>query len=184
VSLPALKKPTAISRGPRIYGMGQKGEVLGPPGVAPPGFVTAKTSASEWPIYWALARITGYPAADDVRKFPFVGGPPIWTYQAFADAGNERKSNIDFVVWGPFPKAQPVAIRIQTEFFHNFTTIENQIYDITMRDRLESGFEVYDIYDYEYIRDPSGSAAIIKCKQAMGMIGGGREISRGTVQRV
>jgi hypothetical protein len=88
------------------------------------------------------------------------------------------------VVWGPFQNATPVAIRIQTEFFHNFATIDNQIYDITMRDKLENGFDVYDIYDYEYMRDPSGAAIIIKLKQAMGLIGGGPSISRGTVQRV
>jgi hypothetical protein len=184
MTLPKLSKAPVIHRGPRIYQMDRKPQVLGPPGAVPPGFVTPKTSATEWPPYWGLARITGYPRAEDVRKFPFVGGPPIWTYQAFAETGSSRASNIDFVVWGPFQNATPVAIRIQTEFFHNFTTIDNQIYDITMRDKLENGFDVYDIYDYEYMRDPSGAAIIIKLKQAMGLIGGGPSISRGTVQRV
>jgi hypothetical protein len=53
-----------------------------------------------------------------------------------------------------------------------------------MRDKLENGFEVYDIYDFQYMRDPSGSAIIVQLKRAMGLIGGGPEISRGTVQRV
>ncbi len=184
MSLPKLSKPAAISRGPRIYQMNTKPQVLGPPGEPPVAFVTPKTSATEWPPYWGLARITGYPRAEDVRKFPFVGGPPIWTYQAFVETGSTKSSNVDFMVRGPFQNATPAAIRIQTEFFHNFTTIENQIYDIIMRDKLENGFEVYDIYDYQYMRDPSGSAIIIKLKQAMGLIGGGPEISRGTVQRV
>jgi hypothetical protein len=184
MSLPKLSKPAAISRGPRIYQMNTKPQVLGPPGEPPVGFVTPKTSATEWPPYWGLARITGYPRAEDVRKFPFVGGPPIWTYQAFVETGSTKSSNVDFMVWGPFQNATPVAIRIQTEFFHNFTTIENQIYDIIMRDKLESGFDVHDLYDYQYMRDPSGSAIIVLLKRAMGLIGGGPEISRGTVQRV
>lgn len=184
MSLPVLRKPTAISRGPRVYQLGKKPVALGPPGAVPAGFVTAKTSASEWPIYWALARITGYPDAEDVRKFPFVGGPPIWEYQAFVDAGSDKQNNVDFMVWGPFRDATPVAIRIQTEFFHNFAQIGQQFYDITTRDRLENGMEVHDIYDYSYLRDESGAAAIIEVKKAMGLIGGGREITRGTVQRV
>jgi hypothetical protein len=183
--LPSLPGVTSIrSTGPRLYKLSQEPMRYGPPGAPPPGFVTAKTSASEWPIYWALAQVFKVPPPEGLRQFPYVGGPPIWTYQAFADAGAERETNIDFVIWGSFQNALPVAIRIQTEFFHNFAMIDTQIYDVTQRERLSNGFYVVDIYDFDFLRDTTGEAAVIAVKRAMGMIERPNPIRSGAVQRV
>lgn len=182
--LPKLKAPPAISRGPRIYQLDKRPESIGPPGQPPPGFVTPKTSATEWPVYWGLARITGYPKPEEIRSFPFVGGPPLWTYQAFADAGNERATNVDFMVYGGFAKAKPIAIRVQTEFFHNYAPITKQFYDRIQRSNLQSGHEVVDIYDQDYMRDPTGAAVIVLLKEAMGIIERPNVITSGRVQRV
>jgi hypothetical protein len=183
MTLPKLKRPTLFSTGPRIYRLNEEPVHIGPPGDPPPGFVTPKTSATEWPPYWGLAQITGYPKPEYVRNFPFNGGPPVWEYQGFAEAGSEKQTNVDFIVWG-YPGATPVAIRILTEFFHNFASNDTQIYDITQRDRLQNGFEVVDIYDQDYMRDTTGRAIIVLLKGAMGLIERPPVIRSGRVQRV
>lgn len=181
--LPKLKRPPAILKGPRIYQLTQEPRRIGPPGDPPLGFVTPKTSATEWPPYWGLARITGFPKPSRVRTFPFLGGPPAWEYQGFAEAGADRRTNIDFIVWN-YPGATPIAIRILTEFFHNFANIDTQFYDRIQRDRLENGFEVFDLFDYQYMRDVTGQAVIVLLKQAMGLIEGPSPVRSGVVQRV
>jgi hypothetical protein len=182
-ALPKLKRPTVFSTGPRLYRLSEEPVRIGPPGDPPPGFVTPKTAATEWPPYWGLAQITGYPKPEYVRNFPFNGGPPVWEYQGFADAGAEKQTNVDFIVWG-MGGATPVAIRILTEFFHNFAGIDTQVYDITQRDRLQNGFEVVDIFDYEFMRDSTGAAIIVLLKRAMGLIQGSGSARTGLVQRV
>lgn len=183
-TLPRLKKPPAVKRGPRIYQATKEPDRYGPPGDAPEAFLTQQTTQTEWIIYWALARIFNNPTPDKVRHAPFEGGWPIWTYQAYVDAQADSQTNIDFVIWAPNGEAKPIAIRIQTEFFHNFANVSTQIYDITHRERLQNGFEVVDIYDYMFLRDESGQAAILLCKLAMGLIEPAQVITSGAVQRV
>ncbi len=182
--MPGLKRAAALPTGPRLYALTREPQRYGPPGIPPPGFVTAKTSASEWPIYWALAHIFNRPTPGHLRDFPYMGGQPIWQFQAFAETGSERATNIDFVVWPSFGKGTPVAIRIQTEFFHNFASNDTQVYDIVQRDRLENGFEVVDLFDQDFMRDKTGSAAIVLCKQAIGLIERLNVHTSGRVQRV
>lgn len=183
-ALPSLKKAPVIKHGPRLYALQQEPEHLGPPGEPPPGFVTPKTSATEWPPYWGLARIFGTPKADMLRRGPFIGGPPIWTYQAYVDANAGKSANIDFVVWNPYPRGTPIAIRIQTEFFHNFASNDTQVFDILHKERLSRGFAVVDIYDFDYMRDGTGAAIIVLLKDALGMIERPSAIRTGRVQRV
>lgn len=183
-TLPKLRGPVAIARGPNVYRLNEEPYRLGPPGDPPPGFVTPKTSATEWPVYWGLARILQTPDPKYVRSSPFVGGPPIWTYQAYVEAGSDKSSNLDFVVWQPGARGKPIGIRVQTEFFHNFANNETQVYDIIHRDRLEKGFAVVDLYDSDYMRDPTGSAVIVLLKEALGLIERPRMGSGRTAQRV
>lgn len=180
---PKLKRAPVLKTGPRLYRLHEKPVTYGPPGDPPPGFVTASTSATEWPPYWGLARIFGYPKPEDVRSFPFLGGPPYWQYQGFAEIGGERSASVDFIVWG-FGNATPVAFRIQTEWFHNFADIDTQLYDAIQRDRMENGFEVVDIYDQDYMRDPTGKAIIVLLKDGMGLIERPSVIRTGRVQRI
>jgi hypothetical protein len=181
--LPTLKRPTVISTGPKLYRSTEEPQRYGPPGEPPLGFVTPKTSATEWPPYWGLAHIFGYPKPEHVRSFPFNGGPPYWEYQGFVEASSDKQTNVDFIIWG-IGNASPIAIRIQTEFFHNFASNDTQFYDIVQRDRLQNGFEVVDLYDYEYMRDETGRAVIVLLKQAMGLIETPNPIRSGAVQRV
>ena len=81
LKLPAIPKPETVKRGPKLYEFGKDHGHTGGPGDPPPGFVTIKTTATEWPIYWALAKVLGTPAADKIRTGPFRGGPPRWIYQ-------------------------------------------------------------------------------------------------------
>ena len=170
LKLPPIPRPPHVQRGPRIYHMGKDHEHIGGPGDPPPGFVTIKTTATEWPIYWALAKVFGAPKADRVRIGPFRGGPPYWEYQAYLDLGGLKKSNYDFVVWRGSSLGSPVAIRIQTEWQHNFTTNAKHVYDKLHRARAEENFDVVDIYDYLFLDDPTGRAAILAVKYACQLI--------------
>lgn len=182
--LPKLKRPPTIATGPKIYRLQSEPYRLGPPGEPPPGFVTPKTSATEWPVYWGLARIFREPSPERVRTGPFVGGPPIWTYQAYVDAGAEKSANVDFVVWNPGPRGKPIAIRVQTEAYHLFANNDTQVFDILHRERVSGGYTVIDIFDYDFMRDGTGQAIIVILKQALGLIERPDPISTGAVQRI
>lgn len=182
--LPPIPKPPIVKRGPRAFEIGKTQEHTGGPGDPPPGFVTIKTTATEWPIYWALSRVFGRPAADKVRTAPFYGGPPNWEYQAYADVGGIKDTNYDFMIWQPNPYAQPVAIRIQTEGFHAFTHNAKHVYDKLHRSRGEKFFDVVDIYDSFYLSDASGQAAILCVKLALQLIEPPSPIYSHAVKRV
>ena len=170
LKLPPIPKPETVKRGPKLYEYGKEHGHTGGPGDPPPGFVTIKTTATEWPIYWALAKVLGTPAADKIRTGPFRGGPPAWQYQNYLDLGGLKSSNFDFVVWQTNPYTSPVAIRVQTEFFHSFTTNAKHQYDALHRLRAEENFDVVDIWDYLYLGDESGQAAILAVKNALQLI--------------
>ena len=170
LKLPAIPKPPTVKRGPRIYEYGKAQEHTGGPGDPPPGFVTIKTTATEWPIYWALAKVFGSPSANAVRTGPFLGGPPHWFYQSYVDVGGLKDTNYDFLVEQPNPYSQPVAIRIQTEGYHSFVPNAKHQYDVLHRARGEERFDVVDIYDYLYLGDESGTAAILAVKCALQLI--------------
>ena len=184
LALPTIPKPAVVKRGPRLYKFGEKQQHTGGPGSPPPGFVTIKTTATEWPVYWGLSKIFNSPEAHAVRSGPFRGGPPFWEYQAYLDLGGLKKSNYDFIVWQPNPYSAPVAIRVQTEGFHAFTTNEKHRYDVLHRARAEENFDVVDLYDYLWLDDPSGQAVIKALKYALQLIEPPSPIYTHSVQRV
>ena len=65
---------------------------------------------------------------------------------------------------------QLTALGEQTEFFHSFTTNAKHQYDVLHRLRAEERFDVVDLYDYLYLSDPSGQAAILAVKFALQLI--------------
>jgi hypothetical protein len=180
---PPKPKPRVVKPGPQLYQFGKEQQHTGGPGDPPPGFVTVKTTATEWPIFWALSKIFGRPAADKVREGPFFGGPPVWEYQSYLDLGGRKKSNYDFVVWQPLYGA-PVGIRIQTEWIHNFTNNAKHRADALSRARAEKDLDVVDIYDYLFLGDQSGQAAIQLVKSALQLIEPPNPIYAHSVQRV
>lgn len=145
-------------RPPRFHGY------RGGPGEPPPGFVIGQTSKTEWFIYWAMSKIFGEPV--DPRVGPFIGAVGVWGYQV---GGRQRgQAVIDFVVF-PQKKSRGLryGFRIQTEYFHNFADAETQAYDLMQLSRLSEFNVVVDLYDYEFVEDITGQAAIILIKRGL-----------------
>lgn len=159
---------SALPTGPRAFANRTNPMLATGPGTAPPGFVTASTSGSEWYVYWALAKISGDPHGDDVRKPPFYGSrdESIWKYQYPYAGGRHLPGGavVDFV-WQPFNN--PLLIRLQTEHFHVFSTTIKQATDLLQKDRLSDFGKVVDLFDQWFISDPSGAAVIVQCKRAI-----------------
>lgn len=168
--LPQLKKLPVGRRGDRLYGVGVTKHHTGGPGQPPPGFVTAKTSEPEWKVYWGLARIFNAPTPDHVRDFPFQGGYPYWSYQAFSDTGGIKETNIDFVIWSPAIMGTPLAIRVMGAFAHDPTNSEQSRYDLVQRGLLERNYDVVDMYPSRFDNDASGQAVIVYLKSLLQLI--------------
>jgi hypothetical protein len=184
LTLPPIPRPPVVKRGPKAYQYGKEQKHTGGPGDPPAGFVTVKTTATEWPVYWGLAKIFGAPAADQIRTGPFRGGPPFWEYQAYLDLGGIKKSNYDFIIWQPNVYGAPVVIRVQTEWQHSFTNSAKHRYDAFHRARAEENFDVVDLYDYLFLGDESGQAVIQLLKSALQLIEPPNPIYAHSVQRV
>lgn len=135
------------------------------PGEPPPGFVTPRTSKTEWFVYWGLAKIFQNPV--DPRHSPFLGGWPDWTYQAALD---DAGAVVDFVVNNPGKSEQSVALRVVTEYWHLYTSNQKQFTDEIQKQALSDYFTVVDVYDQDFINDPSGAATIVTLKNVLGMI--------------
>ena len=179
--LPVLRHPAAIPQGPKLYR--QPVQHAGGPGQVPPGFLGNRNSALEWIAYWALAKAFGNPP-DPRAGPPFDGGFPDWTYQEPESQGAGLiGSVIDFVVYNPGRGASPIAIRIQTEFFHTFADAEKQAYDELQRYALENYADVVDVYDTDLVGDPTGAKAVVAMKRAAGLIEPFNPIGAGTALR-
>lgn len=167
VRLPTLRRPTAKPTGPKKLRLTGPADVMGGPGEPPPGFLNTINSKSEWFIYWALAKIFGNPP--DASRGPFIGGPPDWSYQAAYDGGsrNAGGSVVDFIV---YTGRVPVGIRLVTEYYHLFTNRRKQVQDEMQKLALEGAVDVVDVYDYDFLNDPSGEAAVRVVKLAIGQM--------------
>lgn len=167
MKLPKLRRPTAQPTGPRHLRLNAPERVMGGPGVAPPGFLNSINSNSEWIVYWALAKIFGNPS--NPRIGPFTGGAPDWSYQAAYDGGsrNVGGSVVDFII---YTARVPIGIRLVTEYYHLFTNRRKQVQDEMQKLALEGAVDVVDVYDYDFINDPSGEAAIRVVKLAIGQM--------------
>lgn len=180
-AIPRLRTAARIPRGPELYR--QPAQKVGGPGEPPPGFVGHRNSAVEWPPYWGLAKIFANPT--DPRTGPFNGGWPDWEYQNPDQTGaGVTGSVIDFVVYKARNRSTPLAIRVQTERFHLYVDAYKQGYDAMQRSELERYFEVVDIFDYQYMGDPTGKNVIVLLKQVLGLIEIPNPLVAGTAQRV
>jgi hypothetical protein len=179
--LPRLRTFTAIPRGPKLYT--QPAIHRGGPGEPPPGFLGVQRTLPEWYAYWALQKIYLNPV--DPRVGPFVGGWPEWEYQGHESSNLTLGggSRVDFVVHNPGRGASPLAVRIQTEYFHQFTDAATQAYDVMQREALEAYADVVDVYDQDLVGDPTGQKAVITMKHAIGMIERANPITAGTAIR-
>ena len=170
---PTIRTFSQIPRGPRAYqyGMLEKGDVKGGYGAAPPGFGGPTVSFTEWIFYWALWKVMD--SEGDPRRSgpPFIGFPPDWTYQQPFIGGRAEPGGavVDFIVWRT-QTGRPLGIRIQTEYFHLFTSHNKQVSDLMQKQKLMDQIDVVDVYDYTITDDPTGQAAIQVCKAALGLI--------------
>lgn len=177
---PKLRTPARLPTGPKLLRVPEQ-KIAGP-GPVPPGFVRGKNSASEWPPYWALARIFGVPA-DPRTGPPFQGGWPFWTYQEYVQGPTySGDTNIDFFVYHP-PRGRAVAIRIQTEHFHLYVDNRKQIYDRMQSANLSGAFDVVDIYEQDYLNDKTGQSIVLLMKDAIGLLRRRDPILTGTARR-
>jgi hypothetical protein len=170
VKIPQLKSMPVTRRGDRLYGVGNAQQHTGGPGEPPPGFVTAKTSAPEWMVYWGLSRIFMTPSPAHVRDYPFDGGWPYWTYQSFAETGGAQETNIDFVIWSTAALGTPVGIRVLGAFSHDPTNSEQMLHDLTQRVNLEENYDVVDLRPEDFQGDSSGQAVILHLKSLLLLI--------------
>lgn len=165
--LPTIAGPPKRPQAPRFVPKDEY--IVNGPGEPPPGFLDGQNSLTEWIVYWSLAKIFRNPA--DPRIGPFFGAYPDWGYQVAALGGFVRalgSAVVDFVV---YQGRTMIAIRVQTEFFHIYTSSKKQAYDEIQRARLEkAGMTVVDLYDQDILGDPSGQKAIVAVKQVIGRI--------------
>jgi hypothetical protein len=178
---PRLRRIPRENRGPKELRLWVEPErqSVGP-GDPPGGFVTGTTSASEWPPYWALAKIFNDPP--DPRQPPFQGGQ-VWGYQVSLDGGRSTRggSVADYVVWLP---SQPVVIRLVTERFHLATNALKKAADRRQAMNLERFARVADLYEQDIIADQTGEAVI---RHIVELLGGRERINpatAGTFRRV
>lgn len=175
---PRLRTPARLPRGPE-YLLSPEQRVTGP-GEPPPGFLRPRTSATEWMVYWALAKIFDNP--DDPRVPPFDGAWPFWTYQKGIGQSPGR-AVVDFIVYRETRRGRPVGIRVQTEYRHLFTSNQQQSYDRLQLLSLSGYLDVMDIYDTDFLNDKTGQAVIVVVKNAIGLLKHPDPLIAGTARR-
>jgi hypothetical protein len=146
---PQAPHRSAMPTGPKRYRLDADATIVGGPGTPPVGFVTATTSAVEWMVYWAMTKIKG-------PEGPASG----WAYQDAAGGGRSIPggSILDFLVFDRVPR---LAIRVQTERFHQAFGSRQQGHDIEQMITLQRlGYDVQNIWDQDFINDKSGKAVI------------------------
>lgn len=164
---PRLRSFAVFPKGPRLYRQKKGyGQFYGP-GEPPPGFLTYTNSKTEWWVYWALAKIVGFPK--DPRTPPYEGWPGLWGYQRPFEGGRARAGGqvLDFLVYAPATSGGDIALRIQTERYHIMTDAAKQAVDRLLLVRLSSQFRVVDLFEQDFMDDPSGQAVIIETKRAL-----------------
>lgn len=180
-----LRTPSAMPRGPRLYAEPKDKGYKGPVDEPPPGFLMGTTSETEWRVYHALARVLGQPENPYVG--PFIGAPGVWTYQKAWDNGRRSPggSVIDFLVYGGTGSRADtdVAFRVQTEYFHMYTTSDVHEHDAMQLARLSEFMRVVDIYDDDFMFDPTNQATIILIKEALAGNTFPNPVTHGTTQR-
>src|SRR5690606_15449714 len=172
-----------MPRGPWLYKLDPDHAKSGP-GDPPPGFVTATTSASEYVIYWAVAKVLKWPK--DPRQGPFIGYPGVWEYQHPMMGGRAARGGAvaDFRILPGNVVDGEILIRLQTSRYHLFTDHSKQATDAILLTRMARFGRVVDIYEQDFIHDKSGQAAILEVKKALW---GGKAqdpLSAGTAKRL
>ncbi|MBA3575333.1 MAG: hypothetical protein H0W37_10325 [Pseudonocardiales bacterium] len=130
----------------------------------PAGFKTAHNSATEWMVYAAMAILLGEPK--HFTKPPFSGSPPRWYYQKAIDGGrNQRGGSVaDFIV---DVNGSLIGIRVQTERFHILAGPDQVANDFFMRTHTRAVAHIIDVYDMDFVGDPTGRAVVAVVAKAL-----------------
>lgn len=191
ISRSSIKRPTGIGlrkspwrkTGPRLYHLDEDVEQLGGPGKPPDEFLSGKTSASEWPLYWAMCKIWKVP--EDPRRGPFEGDHGgVWAYQRyFPIAGVTGKTNVDFVYYG---KGHFIGIRVQSEHFHlaSNTGTTHQTLDLWLAQHNYGVSQIVDVYEQDYLSDLTGAAACKVMADACRGIAQQSPLAKGSTYRI
>jgi hypothetical protein len=133
----------------------------------PPAFLTFTNSRSEWVIYVALSKVLGVPK--DPRQGPYIGWPGVWSYQSPFEGGRAARGGqvIDFIVHGSTTASGDIALRIQTERYHQFTDDSKHAKDEQLKLRVARMGRIVDLFEVDFMADKSGQAACIQVKQAI-----------------
>jgi hypothetical protein len=165
---PIKRAGTVIARGPAYLVKANIPQMGSGPGEPPPGFVTPTTSATEWYVYWALAKIYEDPL--DPRQGPFFGRKLKWGYQIGLDGGRSAGGAVvDFLI-DEVPSGKRLGIRVVTQYFHLGQGSGKIAQDETQKANLMKYIDVYDLYDTEVLDDRTGEKSIIATKKALSMI--------------
>lgn len=167
--LARLDKPTVFGLGPDFAQLRKATGFVAGPGERPPGF---PGTLDEWYFYFGMAKALNDPP--DYRTPPgnrFYGGVD-WGYQIPVGGAYVRAPGSavpDFVSYGT-RGLHRVAIRIVTPYFHEGKGAQVQGYDqLQLMDIERNGYTVIDVFSSDYMRDPTGAAAVIAAKQAVGL---------------
>lgn len=143
-----------LPTGPRLYS-GEPLRLGAGAGEPPPGFVRATTSASEWVLYVAFAKVLKDP--ENPRQPPYFGGV-TWAYQLplLGTFTRELGSAVaDYVIYRP-RSDKKIIVRLQTRFFHEGHGPVTQGYDVLQRALLETQGDVIDVFEGSYMdADPA-----------------------------
>ena len=172
---PRLDNIPLSNKGPRELRLTVEPERLSiGPGLPPPGFVSATTSAPEWVVYWASAKIFHDPV--DPRKPPFFGGRD-WGYQKDLQGGRKTEGGavIDYIYWLP---GTTVGVRLQTARFHDAASPQKEASDRAQLVALSwlIGVTIKDLDEQDIIADRTGEAAI---RRLVELLGGRSQINPG-----
>ncbi len=166
-----LRTFSALPRGERKYKYTVAGDVQTGPGEAPPGFLVATNSVTEWYVYWACFPALQIPMQAEDSGPPFEGVPGFFSYQTPMQGGRSLPGGAvpDFVIERT-RTGIPVIVRVVTEYWHLFTSNDKQIRDELQRQRLDDEVDIVDVFDYEFMHDPTGAATVVAVKRAAGLI--------------
>lgn len=178
---PRQQRPPAFPKGPRAFHRSAKPAQIGKgPGPPPPGFVTARTSGSEWLVYWALMRKLD--AQKDPRRPPFLGGD-TWTYQKAQDGRFTRDVGsqvVDFVVQ---QASRTLGMRLQSERFHVAASPQQQARDFYLKTHSRRIDLVIDLFEQDFIADATGEAVCRVVAEALKGVSAASPIAFGTARR-
>lgn len=165
---PVKRAQTILGKGPEYLTKANIPLIGSGPQEPPPGFVTPTTSATEWNVYWALAKIYGDP--QNPRLFPFFGPKIFWGYQIDLSGGRSQGGAVaDFLVYDP-PSRRRLAIRVVTQYFHLGLGSGKIAKDDQQKAALLQYVDVYDLFDTEVVGDTTGEKSVIAVKKALQMI--------------